>query len=338
MNHRLLAAIGASAFASVLVLLMPVLIAGQARSSTTRTWTPPRTLDGKPDLQGTWTNATVTPLERPRELAGKEFFTEKEAAEFEKQAVYDADGDRRDGTPDADVGRAYNEFWRDRGRVVSTMRTSLIVDPSDGKIPPMIPEAQKRNADRAEAARRRGGPFDGPENRSLQERCLAMPQAGPPMLPANYNSNYQIVQSPGYVVILVEMIHDARVIPLDGSPHLPQNLRQWLGDSRGRWEGNTLVVDATNFTDKTRFRGSGENLHIIERFTRTDENTLLYQFTIQDPTTWAKPWSGEIPMKRARGPLYEYACHEGNYGMAGVLAGARAEERAREEAAKRGSK
>jgi len=338
MNHRFLASIGALTVVSVVVLLTPVLISGQARSPTPKTWTVPRTPDGKPDLQGTWTNATVTPLERPRDLAAKEFFTEKEAAEFEKQAVYDANGDRRDGTPDADVGRAYNEFWRDRGKVVSTMRTSLIVDPSDGRVPPLTPQAQKRNADRTEAARRRGGAFDGPENRSLAERCLSMPQAGPPMLPANYNSNYQILQTPGYVAILVEMIHDARVVPLDGRPHLPQNVRQWLGDSRGHWEGNTLVVDTTNFTDKTNFRGSSENLHIIERFTRADENTLLYQFTIEDPTTWAKPWSVEIPMKKTQGPLYEYACHEGNYGMAGVLAGARAEERAREDAARKGSK
>jgi hypothetical protein len=293
-----------------------------------KTWTPPRTPDGKPDLQGIWTNATVTPLERPNEFAGKQFLTEKEAAEFEKKQVYDANGDRRDGSADADVGRAYNEFWRDRGRVVSTMRTSLIVDPPDGKVPPVTPEGQKKNAERAEARRRLGGAFDGPENRSLQERCLLTPQSGPPMLPANYNSNYQIVQNPEYVVIVTEMIHDARIIPLNGSPHFPKNVRQWLGDSRGHWEGNTLVVDTTNFTDKTNFRGSGENLHIIERFTRTDADTLLYQFTIEDETTWAKPWSGEIPMKKALGQLFEFACHEGNYGLAGVLAGARAEEKA----------
>ena len=340
MNHRFLASMSALGVVTVLVLLTPILIAGQAPLSMAKTRTPPRTPDGKPDLQGIWTNATVTPLERPRDLAGKEFFTQTEAAEFEKQAVYDANGDRRDGTADADVGRAYNEFWRDRGKVVSTMRTSLIVDPPDGRVPSLTPEAQKRNADRLEAARRRGGAFDGPENRSLAERCLSMPQAGPPMLPANYNSNYQIVQTPGSVVILVEMIHDARIIPLDGSPHLPQNIRQWLGDSRGHWEdGNTLVVETTNFTDKTNFRGSSENLRLVERFTRVDVNTLLYQFTVEDPTTWAKPWSGEIPMKKAQGPLYEYACHEGNYGLAGVLAGARAEEkRAAEEAAKKGSK
>src|SRR5215813_2473353 len=280
-----------------------------------------------PDLQGIWTSATVTPLERPKQFEGKEFLTKSEAAEFEKQAVYDANGDRRDGGADADVGRAYNEFWRDRGNVVSTMRSSLIFDPPDGKVPPLLPEAQKRNADLAAARRKLGGPLDGPENRSLQERCLLTPQAGPPMLPANYNSNYQIVQNPNYVAILVEMIHDARIIPLDGSPHVPKNVRSLMGDSRGHWEGKTLVVETTNFTDKTSFRGASENLHIIERFTRTDENTLLYQFTIDDPTTWAKPWSGEIPMKKVTAPLYEYACNEGNYGMAGVLSGARSEEK-----------
>jgi hypothetical protein len=280
-----------------------------------------------PDLQGIWTNATVTPLERPKQFEGKEFLTKAEAAEFEKQAVYEANGDRRDGPADADVGRAYNEFWRDRGKVVSTMRSSLIFDPPDGKVPPPLPEAQKRNDDIAAARRKLGGPLDGPEGRSLQERCLLTPQAGPPMLPANYNSNYQIVQTANYVGILVEMIHDARIIPLDGSPHVPKNVRSLMGDSRGHWEGKTLVVETTNFSDKTSFRGASENLRVIERFTRTDENTLLYQFTIDDPTTWAKPWSGEIPMKKVTSPLYEYACHEGNYGIAGVLSGARAEDK-----------
>jgi hypothetical protein len=280
-----------------------------------------------PDLQGIWTNATVTPLERPKQFEGKEFLTKAEAAEFEKQAVYEANGDRRDGSADADVGRAYNEFWRDRGKVVSTMRSSLIFDPPDGKVPPLLPEAKKRNDDIAAARRKLGGPLDGPEGRSLQERCLLTPQAGPPMLPANYNSNYQIVQTANYVAILVEMIHDARIIPLDGSPHVPKNVRSLMGDSRGHWEGKTLVVETTNFSDQTSFRGASENLRVIERFTRTDENTLLYQFTIEDPTTWAKPWSGEIPMKKVTAPLYEYACHEGNYGIAGVLSGARAEDK-----------
>jgi hypothetical protein len=310
MNRRILISIGVAA-----LLTQALGVAQTGRPAT------------PPDLQGIWTNATVTPLERPKQFEGKEFLTKAEAAEFEKQAIYDANGDRRDGGADADVGRAYNEFWRDRGRVVSTMRSSLIFDPPDGKVPPLLPEAQKRNADTAAARRKVGGPLDGPEGRSLQERCLLTPQAGPPMLPANYNSNYQIVQTPNYVAIMVEMIHDARIIPLDGSPHLPKNVRSLMGDSRGHWEGKTLVVETTNFTDKTSFRGASENLRVIERFTRTDENTLLYQFTINDPTTWAKPWSGEIPMKKVTAPLYEYACHEGNYGMAGVLSGARAEEK-----------
>jgi hypothetical protein len=310
MNRQMVILIGAA------LLLTPLVITAQTKSSS-----------AKPDLQGIWTNATVTPLERPKQFEGKEFITKADAAEFEKQAVYDANGDRRDGGAEADVGRAYNEFWRDRGKVVSTMRSSLITDPADGKVPPLLPEAQKRNADLAAARRKLGGPADGPENRSLQERCLLTPQAGPPMLPANYNSNYQIVQTPDYVVILVEMIHDARIIPLDGKPHLPQNVRQLMGDSRGHWEGNTLVVETTNFTDKTSFRGASDKVRMIERFTRTDANTLLYQFTIDDETTWAKSWSGEIPMKKVNAPLYEYACHEGNYGMAGVLAGARAEEK-----------
>jgi hypothetical protein len=310
MNRQMVILMGAA------LLLTPLVITAQTKSSS-----------AKPDLQGIWTNATVTPLERPKQFEGKEFITKADAAEFEKQAVYDANGDRRDGGAEADVGRAYNEFWRDRGKVVSTMRSSLITDPADGKVPPLLPEAQKRNADLAAARRKLGGPADGPENRSLQERCLLTPQAGPPMLPANYNSNYQIVQTPAYVVILVEMIHDARIIPLDGKPHLPQNVRQLMGDSRGHWEGNTLVVETTNFTDKTSFRGASDKVRMIERFTRTDANTLLYQFTIDDETTWAKSWSGEIPMKKVNAPLYEYACHEGNYGMAGVLAGARAEEK-----------
>jgi len=318
MNHRL--------FRSGVVLAM--LVFASVSAAGQKKWTPPRTADGKPDLQGTWSNATVTPLERPKEFATKEFLTEKEATEFEKQAVYDANGDRRDGTADADVGRAYNEFWRDRGKVVSTMRTSLIFDPPDGRVPPMTAEGTKKNAERADARRRLGGAFDGPENRSLQERCLVTPQGLPPMMPANYNSNYQIVQSADYVAIVVEMIHDVRIIPLTNKPHLPSNVQQWFGDSRGHWEGDTLVVETTNFTDKTNFRNSGENLRVIERFTRTAPDTLLYQFTVEDEKTWARPWSGEIPMKKALGQLFEYACNEGNYGMDGVLAGARAEEKA----------
>ncbi|PYS20376.1 MAG: hypothetical protein DMG11_29655, partial [Acidobacteria bacterium] len=282
--------------------------------------------DGQPDLQGIWTTATLTPLERPAELAGKEFFTEKEAAEYEKRLLDQGNRDRRPGSASADVAGAYNEFWFERGsKVVESRRTSLVVDPPDGKIPTLTPEAQKRQAARAEY--RRLHPADGPEDLSLNNRCILWPTAGPPMLPGAYNNNYQIVQSPGYVVIFVEMIHDARIIPLDGRPHVPQNVRLLMGDSRGHWEGNTLVVETTNFTDKTAFRGSGRNFHLIERFTRTSPDTIVYEFTANDESSFTRPWTAQIPMKKTPDPIFEYACHEGNYGMEGILRGARAEEK-----------
>ena len=298
-----------------------------ALGAAPNSWSPPRAADGHPDLQGIWTNATLTPLERPRDLANKEFLSEQEAEAFAQRALHDADGDRRDGGSGADVNRAYNEFWRDRGKVVPSRRTSLITDTPDGRIPALTAEGKARAAARAEA--RRLHPFDGPEDRSPAERCLATPNAGPPMMPANYNANYQIVQAPGYVAILSEQIHDVRVIPTDGSPHLPATIRQWMGDSRGHWEGGTLVVDTTNFTDQTAFAGSGPQLHLVERFTRTDANTLLYEFRVEDPATFTRPWIVQIPMTKAPGPLFEYACHEGNYGMFGMLSGARAEEKGR---------
>jgi len=289
----------------------------------------PRTPDGKPDLQGVWTNATVTPLERPIELGNQQFFTKEQAAQYAKTIVANTNSDRRDGGAEADVGRAYNNFWKDGGtKVVPTMRTSLIVDPPDGRIPALTPEAQRKAAARVEA--RRSHPADGPEDRSLQERCILWPAAGPPMMPVGYNSNYQIVQDRGFVAVISEMIHDVRIIPTDGSAHLPSNVRQWLGDPRGHWEGNTLVVDSTNFTDKTNFRGSGENLHLTERFTRTGPESLTYEFTVDDPATFVKPWTVQIPMTRAEGPVLEYACNEGNYAMQGILAGARATEKAKQ--------
>ena len=301
-----------------------------------KTWTAPRTPDGQPDLQGIWSNATITPLERPKELAGKQFFTEQEAGEYEKRILQESNKDRRDGDREADVGRAYNDAWWDRGtRVVPTRRTSMVVDPADGRVPALTPAAQQREAARIEALRR---PARGPEDRGLPERCIQWPTAGPPMLPSAYNNNYQILQTPGYVVILIEMIHDVRIIPLDGRPHLASNIRQWLGDSRGHWEGDELVVDTTNFTDKTPFRGSDRNLHLIERFKRIDAETILYRFTVDDPTAFTKPWSGEAPLTRTPGPIYEYACHEGNYGKTNILSGARADEKAAEEAAKGGVK
>jgi hypothetical protein len=301
---------------------------GQAKA--TRIWTAPRTADGQPDIQGVWSNATITPIERPAELAAKQYFTEQEGIAYEKDIRERNNMDRRDGGAEADVGRAYNDFWWDRGtHIVSTRRTSLVIDPPDGKIPPLTPEAQKRlDVFNAET---RLHPADGPENRRLSERCLVWATAGPPMLPGAYNNNYQIVQAPGYVMVFNEMIHDVRTISLDGRPHLPSNIRQWLGDSRGHWDGNTLVVDTTNFTDKTRFRGTGPNMHLVERFTRTGPNTLLYEFTVEDPA-FTNPWTLQIPSTKTEGPIYEYACHEGNYGMAGILAGARADE------AKKGSR
>src|SRR5579862_6257449 len=210
--------------AAIVLMLLPGLHAAQ-----TKVYTPPRTPDGHPDFQGVWTNVTVTPLERPADLKDKAFFTPQEAAAFEKQVVERNNADRRDGGAEADVGRAYNDAWYDRGtKVVKTLRTSLVVDPPDGRIPAMLPEALKRQQERL--ALSRGHQFDGPENRSLSERCLIWPTLGPPMLPSFYNNNYQIVQGPGYVAILVEMVHDVRIIRTDGSPHLPSSVRLWMGD------------------------------------------------------------------------------------------------------------
>lgn len=339
MSCRLLASKGIPVYAIVATLVAAAAFAGQVPSSSAKkapaakTWTVPRTPDGKPDLQGIWNNATLTPLERSKEFEGKPVLSEQEAVEFEKRELRNVDGDRRDGGADADVGRAYNEFWRDRGRITPDRRTSLIVDPPDGRVPPLIPAAQKRAADRA--AQNRGHEFDGPENRGLAERCIAVTNAGPPMIPANYNANYQIVQTPGLVVLLSEQIHDARIISTDGRPHLPENVRQLLGDSRGHWEGDTLVVETTNFTGRTSFRGSSEYMRLIERFTLTGPDMILYEFTVNDPETFTRPWTARIPMIRTHGPILEYACHEGNYGLAGSLSGARAEEKSAAEAAKR---
>ena len=301
-----------------------------------KAWTPPRTPDGQPDLQGIWTNATITPLERPAELAGKAVLTAGEAAAYEKQVMQQSNRDLRDAPGAADLARAYNEAWSDGGtKIVGSRRTSLIIDPPDGRVPPLTPGAQRK----LDAAREyeQTHSFDGPEDRPLAERCILWPTAGPPMLPGAYNNNYQIFQIPGYVIIAIEMIHDVRVIPLDGRPHLSANTRQWMGDARGHWEGNTLVVETTNFTSKTSdagagmrrgsFRGTDDQLRLIERFTRTDPNTIVYQFTIDDPTAFTKPWTAEIPMTKTTGPLYEYSCHEGNYAMTGVLSGARAQEK-----------
>ena len=299
------------------------------------TWTPPRTPDGQPDLQGVWTNNSVTPLQRPKELAGKEYYTEAELAQLQKRererlALDDVEGEPAanhsgvEGAPAENVHYDHAQFGLDwlQSRVAWNRRTSLIVGP-EGTIPPLTPEARKRLAE--SAAKEKGHEFDGPENRPLAARCIARPSAGPPLLPTRYNSNLQIVQGPGYVAIEVEEIHDVRIIPLDGRPHLPKNIHQWMGDSVGHWEGNTLVVDTTNFSDLNPFPGA-QNLHVIERITRADEDTILYEFTVEDPGMWTKPWSGEVPIKKMSGQLYEYACHEANYGLANTLRGARVAE------------
>jgi hypothetical protein len=281
----------------------------------------PRTPWGDPDLQGVWSIATITPFERPAALGDKAQLTAEEAAEIEETNLKSNNQDRRDGAgTDADVARAYNDFWWDRGtKVVATRQTSLVVDPPDGRVPALTPGGQKRAAARAA----RG--YDSWEDRSLWERCITR---GLPMLPGPYNNNYQILQTPGYVVILHEMIHDARIVPLDGRPHLSPRIRQWFGDSRARWDGETLVVDTTNFTDKVSFRGSTEGLHLIERFTRVNADTVRYEFTIDDPATFTKKWTAAIPMARTDEQIYEYACHEGNYGIVNLLKGARVQEKA----------
>jgi hypothetical protein len=318
-------------FFSILILvffLSPALVSGQPA----KPWVDPRTPDGHPDFQGNWNTATLTPLERPAEFAGKPFLTEQEVAQYEARLLRDANRDRRDSNPEADAGGAYNEFWFERGsHVVQSRRTSLIIDPPDGRIPALTPEAQKRQSARAEY--RRQHPADGPEDLSLQNRCILWGTAGPPMLPSAYNNNYQIVQGAGYVAILVEMIHDARIVPTDGRPHLPSNIREWMGDSRGHWEGDTLVVETTNFSDKTNFRGASPDMHLTERFKRADADTLIYEFTVTDPSSFTKPWTAQIPMKKSRVPLYEYACNEGNYALEGILGGMRAEEKKAAEAA-----
>ena len=327
---------------AVVVLAGVLPASGQTTTSQPNEWTV-RTPDGQPDLQGVWDFRTITPLERPDELAGKEFLTEEEAAVFERETLSSRNADRRDrdesregfvnGAPvTADLARAYNQFWFDRGTsVVGDRRTSLIVDPPDGRIPPLTQAAEER-ADARREARARAA--HGPEDRGVSERCIMGFNSGPPMNPVGYNQNVHLFQTPDYVVLLNEMVHNVRFIPLDGRPHLPQDLRQWVGDSRGHWEGETLVVDTTNFTDKTNFRGSGQDMHLVERFTRADADTLLYEYTISDPDSFERPWSVAVPMKTSELPIFEYACHEGNYGMPSSLSGARAVEKAAEEAAK----
>ena len=295
----------------------------------------PRTVDGVPDLQGMWTNNTITPLSRPDKFGDKLVLTAVEAYALEQDVANYNSGrdlpsnpDRQAPTKDQiETADSYNNFWMDGGtRVIiynNEFRSSLIVDPANGKIPPYTEQAQAR-VDAAIQLRRSRGAFDGPESRPLAERCIMSfgSSSGPPMLPILYNNHYQIVQSPGYVMILVEMVHDVRIIRLDDKP-LPPSMRRWMGDSIGHWEGDTLVVETSRFNPIQRFRGSSENFKVIERFTRVADRIINYAFTIEDPETYTQSWSAEMPLNLTDDRLYEYACHEGNYSLAGVLAGAR---------------
>jgi hypothetical protein len=328
MHHRCLVA------ASRLIVIVAVLCSTTLPAAAqTRAYRTPRTPDGQPDLQGFWTNTTYTPLQRPKEVT-KEFYTREEALEILKTAATTESEQTEPGTI-PDVHYDFTQFGLDRnqGGLALNLRTSLIFDPANGQLPPMTAEGQKRNAARAEARKRMGGPTDAAQNQSLSVRCILMDRAGPPMLPGAYNNNYQIIQGPGYVMILVEMIHEPRIIPLDGRPHLPAHVRNLTGNSVGRWEGETLVVETTNFTDKTAFQGASENMRLTERFTRVAEDRIDYRFTIDDPATWTRPWSAELPMQKTIGPIFEHACHEGNRGLGNTLAGARLEDKKKAEAA-----
>jgi len=286
-------------------------------------WTAPRTPDGHPNLQGYWTNDTFTPLERPADLGNQALFTPEEAAAYFKMRL-----DRFVGQPSNDIH--YDDaIWQEENYgKVPNLRTSLIVDPPDGRVPPLTAEAKRRDVVVRSA--------DSAQTRSLAERCISWGNVGPPMVPPSYNANFHILQNRDHVVIRNEMIHENRIVPLDDAPLLDGAPRLLAGDSRGRWDGDTLVVETRNFTDHTNFRGAPRHtrqdiyasraMQVVERFTLIDANTILYQFTVTDPTTWTRPWSGQVPVRRFDGPLYEYACHEGNYGLPNILRAARMEE------------
>jgi hypothetical protein len=328
MRHRSLAPLGILTGLIVGVSLATVPIAqsptpGAKTTAAAKKWTPPRTSWGEPDIQGVWSYATITPLERPDNQAGKEVLSDQEVAAADREARTGAD--RRDGTAEADLARAYNAFWYDRGK--SSGRTSLIVDPVDGRLPSLTPEGRRRQAAAAELSG--AHPFDSVEDRPLQERCIIY--HGVPPLPTGYNNTYQIFQTPGYVAIVDENIHDVRGIPLDGRPHVGPKIRQWNGNSRGHWEDDTLVVETTNYSPKTTFRFpvATETLRAVERFTRVAVDRIDYRFTINDPTTYTRPWTAMLPMTSLPDyVIYEYACHEGNYAIEHGLSGARNLEKA----------
>ncbi len=321
----LLAAVGLAA-----VCLVGAPAAPADAQQTASPWRTPRTPWGDPDLQGTWTNVTATPLERPRDLAGKLVLSEEERAERFRRFTQEI---TTDTAPRAGSTGSHNEYWRERGVLLE--RTSLLVDPPDGRLPPPTPEARRLRSRLAAAWRT--GPADGPESRDLFERCVTRGLPGT-MMGNFYNHNYEILQTPDHVVIFAEMIHDARIIPLDGRPHMDRRVAQWLGDPRGWWEGDTLVVETTNLRaveQTTISRGLGVITlgtsaagRVVERFTRRGPDAIDYQVTVDDPAFHTAPWTAAVPMTTRQGPLFEYACHEGNYGMPGILGGHRAEERA----------
>ena len=343
MNHRCFAALPS---AIVIITLSAIPAAAQ---------TVPRTPGGQPDIQGIWDFRTITPLERPAALADKEFLTAEEAANLEQETVernerlLQRDAQRTEVTASVDQGEDgapgfYNNFWLDGG-TTSTGRTSLIIDPPNGRIPPLTAEAQR--AVDARRAYLRDHPADSWLDRNTSDRCIVGFNAGPPITPLGYNQNVQVFQTPDRVVLVTEMVHTPRVVPLDGRPALNSNVRQWSGDSRGHWEGDTLVVETENFKDERRWiplgsapagTGSSANMTLVERFTRVDVDTLEYTFTVTDPETWTSPWTASQPMRRTDMPMFEYACHEGNYSMEGILAGARAEEKAAAEAGSQGTR
>src|SRR5262245_6638404 len=297
-----------------LLLLTTISVSAQSKKSAI-----PRTPDGRPDLQGLWDFAQLTPLERPSEFANKDDITQEEAEQFAQKRIETTHKDKRDGGAAADVARAYNDFWWDFGTRIAK-QPSLVVDPPDGRIPALTTEARERQGQQQPR-------YDHPEERPLAERCILGFNSGPPMVPSAYNNNMQLVQTPQRIVILNEMIHSARVVDLSRRTHLPASMRFLTGDSIGRWDGDTLVIDTTNFSKDRAFRGASANMHLVEKFTRVDRDTLRYEFTVDDPSVWTKAWTVSLPMALSTEQMFEYACHEGNYALAGVLKGARYQEK-----------
>ena len=340
MSHR-----GLTALVTVVAVgcLWPIPAAGQNQAagdvSQAATWTPPRTPEGRPDLQGYWTTQTFTPLERPEHLAGKEFFTEEEAAALHQQLTAEGvDPSARDAinlegaevrekrldqtNRDATYVHYDNAIWLRTPvpKGLSSRRTSLITDPPNGRIPPLTPKGAAQVAADQKRRQQRLTHFDTYETRPLSERCIVWRHEGPPILPPSYNDIHQIFQTTDYAVVFTELGANApRIIPLDGRPHLPATIRQFVGDSRGHWEGDTLVVESTNFVERRSYRGSTKFRHVVERFTRVAPDMIRYEFTIDDPTVWTRSWSGEVPMLRTAGPMFEYGCHEGNHDVRHIL-------------------